>query len=91
MPMPSQSSTEQAIDGYCAADVGKAQCPPDDGDGYCAMVCQDYNGEPGYCPEYTLGELNNCRKLCNTAWGIAHCTDTCYPATFHYCILGQRP
>lgn len=95
-PMPpSTSSAEQAINGYCTTSVGKIQCSPDYatyGD-FCPQACMDYNGQSGYCPEYTQGELNNCANptLCHSAWGIAHCTDTCYPATFHFCILGEQP
>ena len=85
----STSSTEQSIDGYCTTSLGKIQCDPDGG--FCADACMDYNGETGYCPEYTWGELNNCANLCHTAWGIAHCDASCYPTNFHYCVLGFPP
>lgn len=94
-PMPADtSSSEQAINGYCSTSVGKIQCSPPSypyyGD-FCPDACMDYNGQTGYCQDYSWGELNNCANLCYTAWGIAHCSDTCYPTNFHYCLLGEQP
>lgn len=86
------SAISQDVDGYCTSGfVGKIACNPDDGDGYCAQACLDYNGESGYCPEWTQGELDNCQYGCFTAWGLGHCNAQCRPAYYHYCILGERP
>lgn len=61
------------------------------GSTWCNSVCMAEDSEPGYCPDYTVVEYDNCADLCFTDWGAQHCDNFCQPSTYKNCIIGEQP
>lgn len=94
----SETSASQDIEfSYCTYDGGgggRVLCRPLDAtesSTWCNSICMQENGEPGYCPDYTPAEYDECAQQCFTEWGQQHCDNTCLPSTFKNCILGEEP